>query len=74
MHKTNGPAVQVGTAARLSTPDFQQIFSTMVVMGQSMPRLPIPPGICGEFVILSVLAVGDLSEKLCPEWSICQFF
>ena len=59
----SGPAVQGVTAARRSRPDFQQIFCT-VVMGQSI--LPILPGICGEIVILSVLAVDDLSENLGP--------
>lgn len=44
---------------------FTQIFCT-AVMGQSIPILPILPGICGEFIILSVLAVDDLSENLGP--------
>ena len=61
----SGPPVQGGTAARRSRPDFKQIFCT-AVMGQSIPIVPIPPGICGEFVILSVLVVGDLSGNLCP--------
>ena len=33
---------------------------------QASPSPPPPPGICQAFVVLSVLAVGNFLENLCP--------